>query len=275
MRLFALLLALLSTQCLAQKDWRTLSDDPENDGFFADRPDAKTLQYYYDDSTDSLWFKLETHGQLKVDNWGINLMVDVDQNPSTGSKWPGQNNQFSFDKIVTVWVTGAPGNYSGTIGISTDQQMMSGNPTALFKNNLTLQVDTSNNTYAIGMKREELDPDDIHFDVIASIGISGEVNDDIPSSGNATISRWPLSVNTKSQPDAPSIQYQPASRLLTITESQASFAYGVYDGNGRLLIEGRTTKSSTPISIPSEFKGLVVARVIGSNVSTSQKFWVY
>lgn len=203
------------------------------------------------------------------------MLIDVDQDQSTGSKWPGQNNQFSFDRIATVWVTGTTGNYSGTIGVSTAQQMMSGNPTGLFKDNITLQIDEAGNAYILlGLKREELDPDDIHFDLIASVGISGEVNDDIPSSGKVSISKWPLTTLEKSAPNLPSIHYQSANRQLNIIGASASHSYAFYDGHGRLLAEGRVMQSLTTVSIPYEFNGLLVVRLVGSGAFVSLKFWV-
>ena len=181
------LLIFLFSLPLTAQNWQLLSTDPAGDGFVSSRADASEFSYRYDPVTDSIWFRMDLHSGFNPFNWGMNILVDTDLDPQTGREWPSFTNPFSFDVGLTVWVTGSPGNYSGTVGVSDANTMMSGNFSSLYQNNVTLMVDTVDSAYTIGLPRMHLDSLDATFDVLGSVGIAWESNDLAPDAGGVRI----------------------------------------------------------------------------------------
>lgn len=269
---------IISSSSLSAQNWVSLATDPSGDGFFPSRPDAKEFFYYYDLSTDSLWFRMDVHGSVATGNWGLNILLDTDQDPSTGQTWPGPSS-FNFDIGITVWVTGSIGNYSGTVGVSDANSMMMGNFKALHANNITMIVDTVSNSYIIGLPRAHADAADAKFDLVASVGISAEVNDDIPNSGALNIDESLLSMdNLASKKIQVSVYPNPASDIIHIQSDLMNeghnYSYGIYDMSGRLRLRGQVDKNSNTIDISSLNKGAYLIQLDGSQISGSTRLMV-
>jgi tetratricopeptide (TPR) repeat protein len=167
--------------------WAQLATDAENDGRNPNWADAKTLSYYYDTSNDTLWLKFDLSRLPNSNAFGINLVVDTDQNQQNGASWWGSNRAFKYDKLVTVWVIKAEGNsYRGTVGIGDARGVQLGRYTNLFQNNLAFRADGETQTLWLGFKSAELD-DDGNFNLIAAVGSNAGWNDDAPDTNAIAI----------------------------------------------------------------------------------------
>jgi len=163
--------------------WKQLATDPANDGRNPNWAEAKALSFYYDAPTDTLWFKFDLERLPNPNAFGINLIVDTDQNQQNGAPWWGNNKTFKYDRLVTVWVikTG-PNRYRGSVGIGDIYGIQLGRYTNLFHNNLAFRADAEKKIFLLGFKSAELDNDG-HFDLMGEVGSNVGWNDDIPDSG--------------------------------------------------------------------------------------------
>ncbi len=167
--------------------WTQLATDAENDGRHPNWADAKALSYFYDASNDTLWLKLDLSRLPNPNAFGINLVVDTDQNQQTGANWWGGNRAFKYDKLVSVWVIKAAGNsYRGTVGIADARGVQLGRYTNLFQNNLAFSADSEKKTMLLGCKSTDLD-DDGNFNMIAAVGSNAGWNDDVPDTNSIAV----------------------------------------------------------------------------------------
>lgn len=167
--------------------WKQLTADPANDGRNPSWAEAKALSYYYDAPTDTLWFKFDLERLPNPNAFGINLVVDTDQNQQTGANWWGNNKTFKYDRLVTVWVikTG-PARYRGSVGIGDTRGIQLGRYTNLSHHNLAFSADPEKKIFLLGFKSAELDPDG-RFDLLGEVGSNVGWNDDVPDSGFVTL----------------------------------------------------------------------------------------
>lgn len=167
--------------------WKQLTNDPANDGRNPNWAEAKALSYFYDASTDTIWFKFDLERLPNPNAFGINLIVDTDQNQQTGANWWGNNKTFKYDRLVTVWVIKTGSNrYRGAVGIGDNQGIQLGRYTNLFQHNLAFGADTEKKIFWLGFKSAELDNDG-RFDLIGEVGSNVGWNDDIPDSGAVSL----------------------------------------------------------------------------------------
>jgi len=163
--------------------WLDLLSDLTGDGSSNNLMDGTELEYFYDDVSDSLWFKVSTAGinTTQESNVGINIMANFGSSEPTFNFWGQQNNQ-AYNRLLTAWVTGtAPTNYSGTTGISMASGVNANNYTQII-NQLALKVDPADTSIVVGFNRADLIPDNaLANDVIiaAAVGSSQSWNDDI------------------------------------------------------------------------------------------------
>ena len=167
--------------------WKQLTADPANDGRNPNWAEAKALSYYYDAATDTLWFKFDLERLPNANAFGINLIVDTDQNQQNGASWWGNNKTFKYDRLVTVWVIKTGSNrYRGSVGIGDTHGIQRGRYTNLFHNNLAFHADAEKKIFLLGFKSAELDNDG-RFDLMGEVGSNVGWNDDLPDSGFVTI----------------------------------------------------------------------------------------
>ncbi|MCI0693440.1 tetratricopeptide repeat protein [candidate division KSB1 bacterium] len=168
--------------------WKQLTADPANDGRNPNWAEAKALSFYYDAPTDTLWFKFDLERLPNPNAFGLNLIVDTDQNQQTGASWWGNNKTFKYDRLVTVWVikTG-PNRYRGSVGIGDTHGIQLGRYTNLFQNNLAFHADAEKKIFLLGFKSAELDNDG-RFDLMGEVGSNVGWNDDVPDSSFVTLS---------------------------------------------------------------------------------------
>jgi hypothetical protein len=167
--------------------WTTLATDSAGDGKSQAWPDVKALLLYDDVNTDTLWFKFELSRLPNPQAFGINLMVDADQDQRNGVNWWGGNSSFKYDKLVSVWVIKAGENsYRGTVGIADARAVQLNRYTNLFQNNLAFSADAGSKTMLLGVKRGDIDGDG-NFNMIAAVGSNAAWNDDITDTGSIEI----------------------------------------------------------------------------------------
>jgi hypothetical protein len=172
---------------LDQVAWKQLANDPANDGRNPNWAEVKALSFYYDAPTDTVWFKFDLERLPNPDAFGINLVVDTDQNQQTGANWWGNNKTFKYDRLVTVWVIKiGPHRYRGSVGIGDTHGIQLGRYTNLFHKNLAFHADAEERIFLLGFKSAELDKDG-RFDLIGEVGSNVGWNDDVPDSGFATL----------------------------------------------------------------------------------------
>jgi hypothetical protein len=167
--------------------WKQLTADPANDGRNPNWAEAKALSYYYDASTDTIWFKFDLERLPNPNAFGINLIVDTDQNQQNGANWWGNNKTFKYDRLVTVWVikTG-PNRYRGSVGIGDTHGIQRNRYTNLFNHTVAFHADAEKKFFLLGFKSADLDNDG-RFDLMGEVGSNVGWNDDIPDSGFVTI----------------------------------------------------------------------------------------
>ena len=167
--------------------WQLLAEDPAADGRNPELADAKALRYFYDRKNDSLWFKIDFHRLPDPDAFGVNLMVDVDQNQATGMNWWGGNNKFTFDKLVTVWLRkGSDGRYYGPVGISSAEFARRQRLTKLGDRNVRFGMQAETKSIIFGFKRTDLD-EARKLNIVAAVGSNVTWNDDLVDAGYQTL----------------------------------------------------------------------------------------
>jgi tetratricopeptide (TPR) repeat protein len=167
--------------------WKQLTADSPNDGRNPNWAEAKALSYYYDASTDTLWFKFDLERLPNPNAFGSNLIVDTDQNQQNGASWWGNNKTFKYDRLVTVWVIKTGSNrYRGSVGIGDARGIQLGRYTNLFHNNLAFLADAEKKIFLLGFKSAELDNDG-RFNLIGEVGSNVGWNDDVPDSSFVTL----------------------------------------------------------------------------------------
>lgn len=176
-----------STKRFDKVKWQLLAEDAEGDGQNPDLADGKTLAYFYDRKTDSLWFKIDLHKLPDPNVFGVNLVVDTDQNQATGLNWWGGNKSFTFDKLVTVWIMkGGDGKYYGPVGITPAQYARRQRMTKLGENNITFGIDATKKSIILGFKRTDLD-ELRKIKLIAAVGSNVRWNDDLGAADGCAI----------------------------------------------------------------------------------------
>jgi tetratricopeptide (TPR) repeat protein len=168
-------------------NWTTLATDSANDGRNPSWADVKALSLYDDADSDTLWLKLELSRLPNPNVFGINLVIDADQNQQNGANWWGGNKSFKYDKLASVWVVRVGENsYRGTVGIADMRGIQLNRYTNLFRNNLAFSADSGKKTMIVGVKSAELDNDGV-FNMIAAVGSNVGWNDDITDSNSIEI----------------------------------------------------------------------------------------
>jgi len=167
--------------------WTTLATDAANDGKNPAWPDVNMLSLYDDPEADTLWLKLDLSRFPNPNVFGINLVIDTDENQHNGAHWWGGNNSFKYDKLISVWVVKVGEHaYRGTVGIADVSGIQLNRYTNLFRNNLVFSADGERRTMLLGLKRTEVD-DDGNFNMVAAVGSNIAWNDDLPDSGAVEI----------------------------------------------------------------------------------------
>ncbi len=190
MKKFLLLLTIYTAFTIAAfAQWGTLATDPSGDGKTSGPTylDGTKLEYRYDNTSDSIWFKVTVTSILNA-NYGINIIMDVNGGGTTAA-WFGSNTSFKYNRVITVWVTSGS---SGVIGITDAAGFAAMNYTKLGANNISIKIDAANKEYILGMKRTAIyNSTTLKANVIAGVGSNQYWNDDVPNTGSGNINVSP------------------------------------------------------------------------------------
>ncbi|MDZ7847976.1 MAG: hypothetical protein U5L96_15160 [Owenweeksia sp.] len=109
---------ILSLSFASAQSWTSIATDATGDEVTG--LDGTEAHYYYDATSDSIWFKIDVSSinSAQQTDFGINVMVNIPGASNSFSFWGAGNNN-TYHKLVTVWVTGTPpSSYTGTIGVA-------------------------------------------------------------------------------------------------------------------------------------------------------------
>lgn len=260
--------------------WQTIATDPAGDGASAGLLDGTLHEYWYDQVTDSLWFRF-TVDQLSSANqsaFGVNVMVDWGP-PSVVFQWWGNDNNGFFNRLLSVWVTGSPpSNYTGTIGIADADGVLMGNYTNLSSNNVSIFMDVSAKTITLGLKRDDFIPAVALGAIIVTAGAVGSDqfwNDDIwDFAGGFMVISGPsgMSLDEETNDNNIVVYPNPASTHTSVVSYTNTFIeeVQVVDMTGRVAVQS----SSTDVDVSSLTPGMYFVRVYGQNeeLLSSSKF---
>ena len=236
--------------------WTTITNDGSGDGFDSKLLDGTNLEYYYDGTGDSIWFRI-TCASISTSQstmLGFNIMVNYVGGGSTFMFW-GTDNSNNFHRLVTGWVTGtAPSTYTGTIGVADSAGVAMSNYTNLASNNLVITVDTTAGTIVVGMPRADLLPASAFGTAVltaAAVGSNVSWNDDIYSSAGTMTLTMPSSIQEVNATTL-NIYPNPVSSRLNVSQEWMGNNFKVYDVLGKQYMNGEITESTIDLSsLPS------------------------
>jgi hypothetical protein len=168
--------------------WINLAEDKAGDGQNKDLPDGKSFSYFYDKNTDTLWFRLETYGEIDTETPAVSISIDTDADQSNGVNWYGTNSEYKFEKMISVGpVRKENGKSVGYNGITNEDGVKTQNWINEKKNVASLYYDKNTKSYIMSIKRFDISPNLKKFNVIGSVGGGARWNDDIGEKGFTTI----------------------------------------------------------------------------------------
>ena len=254
--------------------WVLVNGDAIGDGADPSLMDGTQLEYLYDETTDSLFFRVTTSsiGGGQSQNVGVNVMVNIPGGGNTFNFW-GSDNMDAWHKLVTTWVTGsAPSAYSGTIGIADATGVAGTDFTNLHQNNISIVVNPSASTIVLGMNRSDLISNaqmGSGIGVAAAVGSSMAWNDDIYLPG-ATITVAPQGIFGTEEIEQLSIYPNPSNGLFGLdlggTEFTNSAQVLVLDNTGRAIFESTVIGSKMQIDLSEGSTGIYMIQVREDNL---------
>ncbi|WP_139135203.1 DUF2911 domain-containing protein [Roseivirga sp. 4D4] len=166
--------------------WTKILDDELGDGVNARLTDGKSLSYFQ--KTDTLWLRYDLHAYNNRKAFALNLLIDSDNDQSTGNAWFGQNTEFTFDKALTLWMQKSSNGFQGINGIMNPEDFTTGNQNLAYMNNLTYYLSMEDKYYIVGVPIKDLELKSKKIRVIGAVGEFQTWNDDIGDSQSALIS---------------------------------------------------------------------------------------
>ena len=97
--------------------WQPFLTDPAGDGKNPKLPDVVAVDRA--ESGDRIWYRVTFHDPLPR-SFGVNVVVNRNGDPATGSKWWGKDSTARFDRLVTAWITHDGDRYFGRVGVTDD-----------------------------------------------------------------------------------------------------------------------------------------------------------
>ena len=172
---------------LPDLQWIPLSDDPAGDGHHDDLADGAAFAWACDEATQTAWFSFTLHGDPDPAAFGVNVIVDSDGDQATGANWWGSNRQFTWDRLVTVWLTrGADGRYTGNLGVGDVAGVRQGDFASLHRGEIKFAIQPDDKSIIIGVPWSHLTEGEL-INVVGAVGSNSTWNDDLQEEGYATI----------------------------------------------------------------------------------------
>jgi len=127
-----------------------------------------------------VWFKFEYYA-FPSENFGINLLLDIDSNPENGSSW-FSNREFKYDVLATVWLRREGGQYIGINGLSETYDSDRRRMTMKASGNIDFYLDVKNKQVIIGIPLSDLNAS-TNIKVAGTVGSNLYWADNIPDKG--------------------------------------------------------------------------------------------
>ncbi len=172
---------------LPDLQWIPLSDDPTGDGHHADLADGVAFAWACDEATQTAWFSFTLHGDPDPAAFGVNVIVDSDGDQATGANWWGSNRQFTWDRLVTVWLTrGDDGRYTGNLGVGDLAGVRQSDFASLHRGDVKFAIQPDDKSIIIGVPWSHLTDGEL-VNVVGAVGSNTTWNDDLQEEGYATL----------------------------------------------------------------------------------------
>ncbi len=170
--------------------WTLLASDTTNDVYFSNLVDGKALYYYYDETNDSLFFRVEVYDSIVTKNFGFTIVFYVED--STLSQNWCLNTGFLYNKFIVAWMEDINTGIIGTGDAKGYAKVMTTGDlnaiTNIKSNNATVSLLPDSNSYILGVARQDVITNlSDSIKVIATVGSNQACNDDIPNNGFGTI----------------------------------------------------------------------------------------
>ena len=283
-QILTLLTGLLLCSNSIGQTWIPIATDAAGDGSVSALLDGTKLEYYYDQTADSLWFRVTTQTitSSQAAAVGVNIMLNIPGGGTTFNFW-GTDNMNPFHRLLTTWVTGsAPSSYTGTIGIANAAGIAASNFTNLSTNNISINVNTSSKTIKLGLKRTdfitdtEFSGDTITCIAAAAVGSNTSWNDDIYSAtGTMTLTRPTTEVTERRSlaSSQPLVFPKPASNIITIKLHKPLNAdVAILDMQGKVWTHQTLRNGFDILDISSLPPGLYTVRTTTNSTTDVQQF---
>ncbi len=168
--------------------WTLLSNDISGDASSGSDADGKALYYYFDQSTDTLYFKFELFEGFNTDAPAISLALDTDANQDNGTSWYGTNKAFNVDVMLSYGPKLDGEKYFGYNGITDSTGIRNRDWINIKQGNLRFYLDVENDAYYLAAKKSDFAPNANKINLIGSVGANATWSDDIGKDGTyATI----------------------------------------------------------------------------------------
>ncbi len=183
---YAAILDLAPARTVAGFPWRALAEDPAADAYRPRLPDARSLWYHADPSTDRIWFKVVLEDEPRQDFLGFNVAMDIDADPANGTAWWGTNREFRFDRLATAYLFRVGDRWQGSFGVADSAGVARADMGSLAREELLFGVDRDERALFFGVPRALLG-DGPSVRIIATVGSAMSPSDDIPDRGSAPL----------------------------------------------------------------------------------------
>jgi hypothetical protein len=174
---------------LTALSWQSVASDPQGDTKFKGLPDAKTLSYAIDPKTDTLWFKVDVHDPLPERFFGLNIVIDADDQPDNGMAWMGTN-KLKFDRLASAYLFKGEGYWQGVLGV-TDSAAAGKTVFDSISKSAKASIDPAQRVLLIGVPRSALGAVGPTIRVVGTVGSTLVGSDDIPNEGAAVVKLTP------------------------------------------------------------------------------------
>lgn len=177
---------------LNEAGWRPLATDPAGDRRFPTLPDLLSLSWQPGSTGERLWFRFELDAAADPDAFGLNLALDRDDDQATGNGWWAGNTDFTYDRLITVWVArGRDGRYRGTVGAADAAEVTSGRYVTSSPGSVVAAVvDHAAPVLHLGIATELVGADG-PVRLVATVGSNTQWNDTVPNHGSALMVTLP------------------------------------------------------------------------------------
>ena len=164
--------------------WQRVAED--GDDATTPLPAARDVWLAADPLRQRLWVRVRLERPVALDRVGINVALDSDLDPETGSTWWGGNSNFRYDRVYTAWVVRSSQGYRGRIGWSDASAFAGLFPTNLNRGGLLLALEETAGEVALGLPLLEFQ-EMPNVRMLVAVGSDVAWSDDVPDEGGIQV----------------------------------------------------------------------------------------